>query len=45
MVFFLSFLGAAGNVRNMCTSEKDPMILSSSPKILDGAHETRAARG
>lgn len=31
------------NVRNMWTSENDPMILSSSPKILDGGQLTLAA--
>ncbi len=30
-------------VRNMWTSEKEPMILISSPKILEGAQETRSA--
>jgi len=36
-------LGRQKNVRNMWTSEKDPMIRSSSPKILDGGQVTRAA--
>jgi hypothetical protein len=33
------------NVRNICTSEKDPVIRSSSPKILAGGQLTRAALG